>query len=315
MVTTNGRNTRTPLSPRDLLAELEPSVRKGLDTHLSLATEWFPHEFVPYEVGRNYVAEPWEDTDSALNLVTRTALEVNLLTEDNLPYYHLAIWETFGRDGAWGEWVRRWTAEEGRHANVLRDYLTVTRGMDPVALERGRMDQVSRGFYPEDGGSFTNPLDGIAYTTLQELATRIAHRNTGTYTQDPLIEKLTSRIATDENLHYVFYRELGKAALEVDPSAMMLAISRQVIGFAMPGIDIPEFRAKAIEIAKHGIYDLRIHHDQVVTPVLFKHWKIDTLTGLSDEAEAAREAVINFLPALDAMATMYEAKRAARDAP
>lgn len=313
MVTTNGRKPGPPLSPRDLLAELEPSVRRGLDSHLSLATEWFPHEFVPYEVGRNYIDEPWEETDSELNLVTRTALEVNLLTEDNLPYYHLAIWETFGKDGAWGAWVRRWTAEEGRHANVLRDYLTVTRGMDPVALERGRMDQVSRGFYPENGGSFSDPLDGIAYTTLQELATRIAHRNTGTFTRDPLIEKLTARIATDENLHYVFYRELGKAALEIDPSAMMLAISRQVIGFAMPGIDIPEFRAKAIEIAKHGIYDLRIHHDQVVMPVLFKHWKIDTLTGLSDEAEAAREATLNFLPALDAMATLYEDKRAARE--
>jgi acyl-[acyl-carrier-protein] desaturase len=314
LVTTNGKRTDRSLSPRDLLAELEPTVRQGLATHLSLATEWFPHEYVPYEVGRNYVDEPWEEADSDLGTITRTALEVNLLTEDNLPFYHLAIWETFGKDGAWGEWVRRWTAEEGRHANVLRDYLTVTRGMDPVALERGRMDQVSRGFYPENGGSFTNPLDGIAYTTLQELATRIAHRNTGIFTRDPLIEKLTARIATDENLHYVFYRELGKAALEVDPSAMMLAISRQVMGFAMPGIDIPEFRAKAIEIAKNGIYDLRIHHDKVVMPVLFKHWKIDTLTGLSPEAEAAREATMNFLPALDAMATMYEDKRIARGA-
>ncbi len=314
MVTTNGRTTNFPLSPADLLTELEPAVRQGLDSHLAVATEWFPHEFVPYEVGRNYVHEPWEEADSDLNPVTRTALEVNLLTEENLPYYHLALWETFGKDGPWGEWVRRWTAEEGRHAVVLRDYLTVTRGMDPVEMERGRMDQVSRGFYPENGGSFSNPLDGIAYTTLQELATRIAHRNTGIFTKDPMIEKLTARIATDENLHYVFYRELGKAALEVDPSAMMLAISRQVIGFAMPGIDIPEFRAKAIEIAKNGIYDLRIHHDQVVMPVLFKHWKIDTLTGLSEEAEAAREATLNFLPALDAMATMYEEKRAARQA-
>ena len=182
-------------------------------------------------------------------------------------------------DGAWGEWVRRWTAEEGRHAIVLRDYLTVTRGMDPVALERGRMETVSRGYYPSNGGSFANPLDGLVYTSLQELATRIAHRNTGAFTKDPAIEKLTARIATDENLHYVFYRELAKAALEIDPSAMMMAIKRQVIGFAMPGLEIPEFQAKAIEIAKHGIYDLRIHHDQVVLPVLFKHWRIDELDG------------------------------------
>ena len=194
---------------------------------------------------------------------------------------------------------------------MLRDYLTVTRGLDPVVLERGRMDQVSRGYYPDgNGGSRAlDPLDGVVYTTLQELATRIAHRNTGTFTQDPIIEKLTARIATDENLHYVFYRELGKAALEIAPSEMMLAINRQVTGFAMPGLDIPE--QKAIEIAKAGIYDLRIHHDEVVLPVLFTHWKIDKVTGLSEEAEQARDGITNYLSMLEAMASHYEEKRGA----
>ena len=298
--------------PADMLTELEPALQLGLDRHLSQATEWFPHEYVPYEVGRNYVEEPWEPTDSRLSEVSRMSLEVNLLTEDNLPYYHLALWETFGSDGVWGEWVRRWTAEEGRHAVVLRDYLTVTRGVDPVALERSRMDTVCRGYYPDGhGGFFPDPLDGLVYTSLQELATRIAHRNTGQYTDDPLIEKLTARIAIDENLHYVFYRELAKAALEIDPSAMVMAINRQVVGFQMPGIQIPEFKAKAIQMAKAGIYDLRIHHDQVVLPVLFKHWKIDRLTGLTEEAEEAREGITNYLAMLDATATMYEEKRAA----
>lgn len=303
----------SPMPPPEMLELLEPTLVRGLERHLAAATEWFPHEYVPYEVGRNYKDEPWDETDSELSPVSRTALEVNLLTEDNLPYYHLALWETFGGAGAWGEWVRRWTAEEGRHAIVLRDYLTVTRGMDPVQLERGRMDQVSRGYYPDGkGGFFADPLDGVVYTTLQELATRIAHRNTGTFTNDPIVERLTARIAVDENLHYVFYRDLGSAALEIDPSAMMLAINRQVTGFQMPGIEIPEFKAKAVEIAKAGIYDLRIHHDEVVLPVLFKHWKIDKVTGLSDEAEAARDGIANYLMMLDAGATHYEERRAAR---
>ena len=125
-----GPNT---VPPENMLRELEPALRLGLERHLAQATEWFPHEYVPYEVGRNYVEEPWESTDSDLSEVARTALEVNLLTEDNLPYYHLALWETFGSQGAWGEWVRRWTAEEGRHAIVLRDYLT-----SPAAWTRWR---------------------------------------------------------------------------------------------------------------------------------------------------------------------------------
>ena len=93
---------------------------------------------------------------------------------------------------------------------------------------------------------------------------------------------------------------------------MMLAINRQVTGFAMPGLDIPEFKEKAIEIAKAGIYDLRIHHDEVVLPVLFTHWKIDQVTGLTDEAEQARDGIAYYLTLLDAMASDYEEKRAVR---
>jgi acyl-[acyl-carrier-protein] desaturase len=303
------------LSREEMLRALEPTVRRGLDRHLSATTEWFPHEYVPYEVGRNYVAEPWEETDSELSGVARAALEVNLLTEDNLPYYYLALWDAFGKEGAWGEWSRRWTAEEGRHAIVLRDYLTVTRGMDPVALERGRMQQVCTGYFPDgNGGSFADPLDGVVYTTLQELATRISHRNTGTYTRDKRIERLTARIAVDENLHYVFYREVANAALELEPSSMVLAISRQVIGFSMPGLEMPGFRAKAVQMAKAGIYDLRIHHDQVLIPVLFTHWKLGELSGLTDEAQRARDGIMDYLTLLDATAARYEEKRAAAQA-
>jgi acyl-[acyl-carrier-protein] desaturase len=305
-------NRFRPTDPTDLLRELEPVVREGLDRHLSAATEWFPHEFVPYEVGRDYVHEPWDDADSDLDGVSRAALEVNLLTEDNLPYYHLALWEAFGREGAWAEWTRRWTAEEGRHAIVLRDFLTVTRGIDPVALERDRMDQVSRGYYPgPNSATFDHPLDGIVYATLQELATRISHRNTGTYTNDPRIVRLTARIATDENLHYVFYRELTKAALQACPSEVVLAINREVLGFKMPGLEMPDFRAKAVRMAKAGIYDLRIHHDQVIRPVLFTHWKIDQLDGLTDEAKRARDGIVDFLAMLDITAARYEEKYAA----
>ncbi len=293
----------------DMLAHLQSVVGTSLNRHFATATEWFPHEFVPYEEGRNFLDEPWKPSDSSLDDVAQTALEVNLLTEDNLPYYHLAIWETFGGEGPWAEWIRRWTAEEGRHAIVLRDYLTVTRGIDPVALERGRMDQVGRGYYfAEDMG----PLDGLVYTTLQELATRISHRNTGRFTDDPMIEKLTARIAVDENLHYVFYRDVATAAIEMDPSAMVLAMHRQVLGFQMPGLEIPGFRKKAITIAKAGIYDLRVHHDQVLGPVLYRKWKLDELTGLTDEAERARDGIRDFLAMVDASARRFEEKRAER---
>lgn len=291
----------------DVLRELEPQVDALLNRHLKVAQEWFPHEYIPWDEGRSFEREPWEPSDSRLPDIAQTALELNLLTEDNLPYYHLAISQTFGGEGPWGEWVRRWTAEEGRHSIAMRDFLTVTRGVDPVALERARMDHVSRGYYPVE----MTPLDGLVYVTLQELATRISHRNAGAITQDPVAEKLMARIALDENLHYVFYRDLTLRALEVDPSATVSAVKRQVLGFSMPGLELPGFREKAIRMAKAGIYDLRIHHDQVLLPVLMKQWSLEDLTGLNDVAERARDEVLAFLPNLDAAAARYEQKRAA----
>ena len=100
--------------------------------------EWFPHEYIPWEQGRDFGSRPWPETDSKVPEVVRTALLVNLLTEDNLPSYHFEVGTTLGRDGAWAEWLHRWTAEEARHSTVLRDYLVVCRAIDPIVLERAR---------------------------------------------------------------------------------------------------------------------------------------------------------------------------------
>jgi acyl-[acyl-carrier-protein] desaturase len=88
---------------------------------------------------------------------------------------------------------------------------------------------------------------------------------------------------------------------------------RQVTGFAMPGRELPDFREKASQIAKAGIYDLRIHHDDVLLTILFRHWKLDQLTGLTEEAEQARHGILMYLGRLDATAKKYEEKRAAAD--
>src|SRR6267154_5931502 len=132
-----------------LAAELAPRVGELLERHLGSAREWFPHELVPWGRGRDFGAdESWEPNDADVSEAARSALFVNLLTEDNLPHYFRTVAGLFDDDDAWGAWARRWTAEEGRHAIVIRDYLTVTRAVDPVALERGRMIQVSKGQVP-----------------------------------------------------------------------------------------------------------------------------------------------------------------------
>jgi acyl-[acyl-carrier-protein] desaturase len=277
------------MDDRTLLAELEPVAGQLYDRHDKTAKEWFPHALVPWSRGRDF--EPgvdWEPDELAPPAPVRSALFVNLLTEDNLPYYSMEIHEMFGAGGAWGEWARRWTAEEGRHSIVMRDWMTVTRAIDPIELERGRMAQVCGGIVPHP----QTAIRGLVYVTLQELATRISHYNTGKFLTDKFGEDIMKRVAADENLHYLFYRDMATAALELDPSQTVMAIEAEVREFAMPGVGIPNFDAHAKAIARHQIYDMQIHHEKILVPVVLNHWKVEELTGLTAEAEAARDKLV-----------------------
>ena len=294
-----------------LLHELEPEAGRLYDRHAKVAVEWFPHEYIPYRLGRDFDKDPWTPDQPRLTGVAQTAFEIGLLTEDNLPSYHRLIHGMFGKgDGAWINWVGRWTAEEGRHAIVLRDYLTVTRNIDPVLLERGRMTQLQQG-YDHDAPS---TLRGLAYVAFQELATRISHRNAGRYSDDPVADRIMTRIAADENLHMVFYRDILGAALAIQPSAAVRAIVDEVLAFEMPGAGIPGFVRKAAQIARAGIYDLRVHRDEVLLPIL-RHWRIFELDGLDAAAEDARRRLAEHLESLDAAARRFEEKIATSNVP
>lgn len=290
-----------------LLTELEPVVAQLLDRHLSQSKEWFPHELVPWSRGRDFTpGEVWDESQSHLSPEVRSSLFVNLLTEDNLPYYSRTISNVFGRDSAWGEWVRRWTAEEGRHAIVIRDYLSVTRGIDPVRLERGRIAQVQRGVVPEPD----TPQEGLVYVALQELATRIAHFNTGRVIGDPAGYEIMKRVAADENHHHLFYRDLCSAAIELDPSSMVRAIARQVREFEMPGVGIDDFPAHARAIARAGIYDFAVHHEKILVPIVIEKWGIEHITGLDADAERARDELLEHIERVGRAARRLQERRA-----
>ena len=160
------------MTDMEILTELEPVVEDNLNRHLSIAKDWYPHDYIPWSQGRDYAAmggEDWDIEQSQLSEVARVAMITNLLTEDNLPSYHRTIAENFTLDGAWGTWIGRWTAEENRHGVAMRDYLVVTRGVDPVQLENDRMVHMTRGVHAPD--EFQGPLDQVAYVSFQELAT------------------------------------------------------------------------------------------------------------------------------------------------
>jgi acyl-[acyl-carrier-protein] desaturase len=301
--------TAEALTTTAMLHELEPVVEANLNRHLATAREWFPHEYVPWSQGSDFDGvlggQAWEPDQSNLSDVARTSLIVNLLTEDNLPSYHHEIAMLFGRDGAWGTWVHRWTAEEGRHGTAIRDYLLTTRAVDPIALERARMTHMGTGFTNDHPGSV---LHSIAYVSFQELATRVSHRNTGRISGDPICDQLLARIALDENLHMIFYRSLLGAAFDLAPDLAMRAVCDVVREFQMPGHSIENFTRKSVQIAMAGVYDLRIHHDEVLAPVL-RTLRISDRVGLSGDGERAREELTTFIAELDRAATRFTERR------
>jgi acyl-[acyl-carrier-protein] desaturase len=280
--------------PSQLLENVEARLATATERHFSVAKEWFPHDYVPWSEGSDFDGTPYDDAQSRLSPAVRAAVQLNLLTEDNLPAYHRELNRAFGDDEPWRAWVDRWTAEEGRHAIALRDYLTVTRSVDPVVLERERMATMSTGFRAGD----KDMLRTLAYVSFQELATRVSHRNTGRLSGDEGLERLLARIATDENLHMVFYRDLVAAALEADPAAMLTAIAAELETFAMPGASAPQFRRRAAVVARAGIYDMKVHREDIVEPLL-GYWGILDLTDLDPAAEQARDRVVAFCAELD----------------
>ncbi|QKW10206.1 acyl-ACP desaturase [Streptomyces sp. NA04227] len=298
-----------------LLYALEETVATELDRHLKVAKDWMPHEYVPWSDGRNFPGfyedgVAWEKQQSPVSDLGKTALVVNLLTEDNLPSYHHEIASLFGRDGAWGTWVHRWTAEEGRHGIVMRDYLLAARAVDPDELESFRMAHMSEGFESDNRHSM---LHSVAYVAFQELATRISHRNTGRVSGDPACERLLSRIATDENLHMVFYRNLLRASLELAPDLAMQAIRDVVTGFRMPGHGMPGFERAAAQMAIGEVYNLRIHHDDVLQPVL-RFLNIMQLPELGPEGQQAQQELGLYMEALDTEARKFDERLDARKA-
>jgi acyl-[acyl-carrier-protein] desaturase len=292
-----------------LLLELEPVVEANLNRHLNIAKEWFPHEYVPWSDGENFDGplggKAWEPGQSKLDETARTSLILNLLTEDNLPSYHHEIAQLFGRDGAWGTWVHRWTAEEGRHGTAIRDYLLTTRAVDPIELERARMVHMGTGY---DSPNAHCAVNSLAYVSFQELATRISHRNTGTHSGEPVCDQLLAKIANDENLHMVFYRNLRSAAFDLAPDQTMAAVLDVVKNFQMPGATVENYTRKSVKIALAGIYNLRIHRDEVLIPVL-RNVKALERTDLGPAGERAREELASILDLLDAAAVRFEEKR------
>ncbi|QNP74149.1 acyl-ACP desaturase [Streptomyces roseirectus] len=255
--------------PIDLRAELEPSVTRRLDHHLTAAREWMPHDPVPWSLSWDFDSSPWHPGQSRLTGPARTVLTLLLAAEEDLPRRHAALAAVCGDRGAWARWLHRWTAERQRHGLALRDYLLTTRAADPVELERARLAAL--------GAVREEPVRDLARTlahlTVQETSAAVLYRSVPGVPDCGA--RLLDLVAGDKELHAAFHRSLLDDALLIDPSRTVAAICAELLTFGPPA---------------SGVHDLRRHLDLVLHPLL-AHWRLTELTGLDADAVRGLDAL------------------------
>ncbi|MQY19788.1 acyl-ACP desaturase [Nocardia macrotermitis] len=276
---------QTLLTDRELLESLAPVVEDNLRRHIAAADGWQPQDYVPWDDGRNFAflgGKDWEPAQSELGEVAKLALSVGVLIADNLPSYHREIGR-YLRIGPWWRWVGRWTAEENRHSIMLRNYLTLTRAVDPVELERMRMAHMTTGFRRPA----LHLPDVLAVGAFEERASAIRHRNTAALRENAIVTAMSDRIAADDELQSEFFADLVAATLTLTPDQTLRAIADQVATFAVPEVTLADGRSGTEVLAAAGIYDPAREAELVFTPLLAR-WEVFTRTDLGAEGEQAR---------------------------
>ncbi|WP_067710761.1 acyl-ACP desaturase [Nocardia yamanashiensis] len=273
------------LADRELLETLAAAVESNLTRHIEVAAEWQPHDYVPWADGRNFAflgGTDWDPAQSELGDTAKLALTVSVLIADNLPSYHREIGK-YLRTGPWWRWVGRWTAEENRHEILIRNYLMVTRAVDPIELERMRMAHMTAGFRRPA----LHLLDVLAAAAFEEAAAAVRHRNTAALGENPIVTMISERIAVDDELQAEFFGNLIAAALDLTPDQTVRAIADQVAAFHVPVVQLADGRTSDEVLAEAGIYD-RAREGELVFAPLLERWNIFTRTDFGEEGEKAR---------------------------
>jgi acyl-[acyl-carrier-protein] desaturase len=291
-----------------VLVDLESFVKQETLDHLERRNLWFPNDLNSADAGKDEVErELAEMREAARGLpdAVRVALALNLLTEEGLPHFHRLIATHLGNESPWSTWNNMWTAEEDRHGCVMRDYVRDARIFNMGALERMQYRYIESGFNPEWQ---QDPYRLLAYTSLQEKATQVAHANTGRScaAHEPRIQRILAHVAGDESRHYAFYRAAFGAILARDPNGALYSLLKVMPALAMPGHSITNYDHMADVVRRAGIYGPR--HYQKIVEELLEHWNIGGMTGLSDAGRECQDKLMKIPARLARMADYLDSK-------
>jgi acyl-[acyl-carrier-protein] desaturase len=236
-----------------LTLELEPVVGENLDRHLETEELWFAHDYVPFEQGQNFAllgGRDWDPMQVTLPRTITDACEILLITKDNLAGHHRELVEHFILEEMWGRWLGRWTAEEQLHAIALREYLVVTREVDPTANENVRVEHVMKGYRADH----YSQVETLVYMAFYERAHAVFCRNLATQIEEPVLAGLISRIAKDEERHEEFFANLVAHCLGYIHDETIAAIAARAADFDVVGGDIDAYREKLQNVDAAGIF-------------------------------------------------------------
>ncbi|WMW78010.1 acyl-ACP desaturase [Flavobacterium sp. 20NA77.7] len=267
---------------------------------------WQPTDLLPHSGTENFLDEVTELREIAKDLPYEfwVVLVGDTITEEALPTYESWLMEiegvnNLGKNG-WSKWFRHWTGEENRHGDVLNKYLYLSGRVNMREVEQTTHHLINDGF---DIGTGRDPYKNFVYTSFQELATYISHNRVAQIAKnygDKKLHKLCNLVAGDEMRHHLAYSEFVTQIFKVDPSEMMLAFQYMLkLKITMPAHFLRESGEKISTAFEHfsnaaqklGVYTAADYVD--IMQKLIQKWEIDKITGLTDEAEKARDFIMN----------------------
>src|SRR3569833_2485888 len=199
--------------PNALILELEPVVQQELRRHIDSEDLWYAHDYVPFDQGENFASLGRKHCDPSEVTLPKTVtdgLEILQITKDNLAGYHREFVFSFILEEKWGRWIGRWTAEEHLHAIALRNYLVVTREIDPAANEDVRVEHVMKGYRADT----YSQIERLVFMAFLEHAHAVFCSNLQAQITEPVLNGLIARIARDEERHEEFFANLVAHCLE-----------------------------------------------------------------------------------------------------
>ncbi len=294
----------------EVMQFLENKVEGFMEQYLIPVEKiWQPSDFLPNSESDTFFEEVKELRELAKDLPYDfwVAMVGDTITEEALPTYESWLMDVEGVDNVerngWAQWVRQWTGEENRHGDVLNKYLYLSGRVNMREVEMTTQHLISDGF---DIGTGRDPYKNFVYTSFQELATYISHNRVAQLAKsygDNKLSKMCKMIAGDEMRHHHAYSEFVTQIFKVDPSEMMLAFHDMMRNkITMPAGFLREsgekigsaFEQFSNSAQRIGVYTANDYVD--IMQKLVDKWEIDKFTGLTDEAEKARDYLMK-LPA------------------